>query len=92
MDPKFESNMTGLMAEWLDSLKTGLPGYVPNVRANTRLEPAIVSRNYFLVSHGMEAIVYEIGDNTTRDFIKKKGKVGADEMMRLLIERKKRGN
>lgn len=89
MDPKFESNMTGLMADWLDSLKAGLPGYTPNIRANARLEPAIVSRNYFLASHGMEAIVYEIGDNTTRDFIKKKSKVGADQMMRLLIGRKK---
>jgi len=92
MDPKFESNMTGVMAEWIESLKTGLPGYVPNVRANARLEPAIVSRNYFLASHGMEAIVYEIGDNTIREFIRKKGKVGADQMMRLLIERKRNGN
>jgi cytosolic carboxypeptidase protein 6 len=89
MAPGFNSHMPGLMEEWLDSLKAGLPGYNPNIRPNSRLEPAIVSRNYFLASHGMEAIVYEIGDNTTRDFIKKKGKVGADQLMRLLMERKK---
>lgn len=89
MAPGFDSHMPGLMEEWLDSLKAGLPGYNPNIRPNSRLEPAIVSRNYFLASHGMEAIVYEIGDNTTRDFIKKKGKVGADQLMRLLMERKK---
>jgi hypothetical protein len=33
----------------------------------------------------MEAIVFEIGDNTPRDFIRRKGEVAAVEMMRLLI-------
>jgi hypothetical protein len=37
----------------------------------------------------MEAIVFEIGDNTPRDFIKKKGRVGAEEIMKLLIARTK---
>ena len=34
----------------------------------------------------MEAIVYEIGDNTPRDFIRKKGEVAAVELMKLLSE------
>jgi hypothetical protein len=88
MDRKFESNMTGLVHQWLDGIKASIPGYNPNIQANARLEPAIVSRNYFLNSHGMEAIVFEIGDNTPREFIKKKGSVGANELMRLLISRK----
>ena len=88
MDKKFESNMTGLVHQWLDSIKAAIPGYSPNIQANERREPAIVSRNYFLNSHGMEAIVFEIGDNTSRDFIKKKGSVGANELMKLLISRR----
>jgi hypothetical protein len=37
----------------------------------------------------MEAIVFEIGDNTPRDFIHKKGEVGAIELMKLLTVRMK---
>jgi hypothetical protein len=35
----------------------------------------------------MEAIVFEIGDNTPRKFIRKKGKVGAEELMKLMLRR-----
>jgi hypothetical protein len=84
MDRKFQSSAPGLIYEWLDAIKTSIPGYEPNIRPTENLDPAIVSRNYFFKSHGMEAIVFEIGDNTSRDFIRKKGEVGAIELMRLL--------
>ncbi len=84
MDRKFQSSAPGLIYEWLDAIKTSIPGYEPNIRPTENLDPAIVSRNYFFKNHGMEAIVFEIGDNTSRDFIRKKGEVGAIELMRLL--------
>ena len=87
MDRKFTGRMPGLVWDWLDGLKKALPGYEPNIDPNDRLEPTMVSRNYFLKAHGMEAIVYEIGDNTERDFIEKKGEAGARELMRLLLAR-----
>ncbi|NNF01019.1 MAG: hypothetical protein HKN25_18525 [Pyrinomonadaceae bacterium] len=87
MDKSFKGNMPDLVYDWMESIKKAIPKYEPNIRPNTRPKPAIVSRNYFYFSHGMEAIVFEIGDNTPRKFIKKKGKVGAVELMKLMLAR-----
>ncbi len=78
------TNMPNLVWNWLENIKKAIPNYEPNIQANAKLEPTVVSRNYFLKAHKMEAIVFEIGDNTPRDFIKKKGEVGAVELMKLL--------
>ncbi len=48
---------------------------------------APVSKNWFFKQFGAEAIVYEIGDDTPRDFIRQKGTISAVEMMKLLIFR-----
>ncbi len=82
-----DGNMPNLVHDWLENIRKEIKGYKPNIEPNRRLEPAIVSRNYFLRSHGMEAIVFEIGDNTPRKFIRKKGRVGAKELMKLMTER-----
>ena len=87
MEKEFTGNMPNLVWDWLENIKKNIPNYEPNIRANKKPEPAIVSRNYFFISHGMEAIVFEIGDNTSRKFIKKKGKVGAVELMKLMLAR-----
>ena len=87
MDKSFKGNMPDLVYDWMDSIKKAIPNYEPDIRPNTRPKPAIVSRNYFYFSHGMEAIVFEIGDNTPRKFIKKKGRVGAVELMKLMLQR-----
>jgi hypothetical protein len=88
MDKKFsDSNMPNLVWDWLDAIKKAIPKYEPNIRPNDKLEPTIVSRNYFLKEHRMEAIVFEIGDNTPRDFIRKKGETGARELMKLMLAR-----
>ena len=90
MDKKFnETNMPNLVWNWLENIKKSIPNYEPNIQANARLEPTSVSRNYFLKAHNMEAIVFEIGDNTPRDFIKKKGEVGAVELMKLMMAKEK---
>lgn len=85
-----DTNMPNLVWNWLDAIKKAIPNYAPNIQANARLEPTIVSRNYFLKAHKMEAIVFEIGDNTPRDFIKKKGEVGAIELMKLMMANEKK--
>ena len=46
----------------------------------------MVSRTYFFVEHDMPAIVFELGDNTPRDFLKEKGQVAAEELMKLLLK------
>lgn len=85
MERGISGSMPNLVWSWLDQIQKKIPNYKPNIQPNKRLEPTMVSRNYFLKAHQMEAIVFEIGDNTPRKFIKKKGKVGAVELMRLLI-------
>jgi len=89
MTRRHEGNSPGLVQDWLTNIQALLPGYQPVIQAQDNPLPARVSRNYFLTVHNMEAIVFEIGDNTPRDFIKKKGRVGADEIMKLLIARTK---
>ncbi len=84
-----DTNSPGLTWNWLDAIKKSIPKYEPNIRPNDKLEPTIVSRNYFMKAHKMEAIVFEIGDNTPRDFIKEKGRVGAEELMKLLLASQK---
>jgi hypothetical protein len=85
----YKGNMPGLVPEWLDNVKKEIPGYNPNISPSDKMEPAIISRNYFYVSHGMEALVYEIGDNTDRDFIILKGQTSAIELMRLMLSKLK---
>jgi hypothetical protein len=87
LDPKFKGNMPGLVPEWLDKIQQAIPHYKPVIQPSDRLEPTTVSRNYFLKEHGMEAIVFEIGDNTPRDVITEKGKVGATELMKLILSK-----
>lgn len=87
MTRKHEGILPGLVQDWLSNIQAAIPGYTPNIQANDQPYPAIVSRNYFLTAHQMEALVFEIGDNTPRDFIKRKGRVGAEEIMKLLLAR-----
>ncbi|WP_235296312.1 M14 family metallopeptidase [Portibacter marinus] len=46
-----------------------------------------VSKGWFIVQFGAEAVTYEVGDETPRDFIDRKARVSAQEMMKLLIMR-----
>jgi len=43
-----------------------------------------ISKGWFFKQFGAEGIVYEIGDSTPRDFIKRKGEVSAVSMMDIL--------
>ncbi|MDT0607343.1 M14 family metallopeptidase [Croceitalea rosinachiae] len=73
-----------LIFDWIESIGNRLPQKKTNVKASKELSPTMVSRTYFFVNHGMPAVVFELGDNTARPFLKEKGKVAAEELMRLL--------
>lgn len=87
VDKKFKGNMPGLVPDWLDAIKNETPGYNPNIRPSDQLEPTAVSRNYFFKQYGAESLVFEIGDTTDRTFIKEKGRIGAEKLMQLLLDR-----
>jgi len=73
-----------IVFDWINNITNRLPQKHTNVKPSTAIKPTMVSRNYFYVNHGMPAIVFELGDNTPRDFLKEKGKVAAEELMDLL--------
>lgn len=75
-----------IVYDWIEGITTRLPQKQTNVRPSKSITPTMVSRNYFYVEHKMPAIVFELGDNTPRDFLREKGKVAAEELMRLLME------
>lgn len=89
VDPELKGNMPHLVYDWLDELKKQINGYDPNIKPNKDIKPTTVSRNYFFVAHGAEALVFEIGDNTPRDFIKEKGRVSANILMKMMLNRLK---
>ncbi|KPM33196.1 Peptidase M14 carboxypeptidase A [Croceitalea dokdonensis DOKDO 023] len=74
-----------IVFDWIAAIGERLPQKKTNVKASKDLDPTMVSRTYFFVAHGMPAIVFELGDNTPRPFLNEKGKVAAQELMRLLM-------
>lgn len=75
-----------IVYDWIAQIANRLPNESANVRPSTNsLYPTMVSRNYFYTAYGMPAIVFELGDNTPRDFLKEKGRVAAEELMGLLV-------
>lgn len=78
-----------LIFDWITSIEDRLPQKKANVSASKKLFPTMTSRNHFFAAYEMPAIVFELGDNTPRDFLKEKGKVAAEELMRLLLEQQK---
>ncbi|MEJ2585409.1 MAG: M14 family metallopeptidase [Robiginitalea sp.] len=85
-----DSTVTGgegkIVYDWIQGITERLPQKKTNISTSDRLTPTMVSRNHFFAAHGMPAIVFELGDNTPRDFLREKGKVAAEELMRLLME------
>ena len=75
-----------IVFDWIDGISNRLPQKDTNIKPSDKINPTMVSRNYFYVNHGMPAIVFELGDTTPRDFLKEKGKVAAEELMRLLMD------
>ena len=85
-----DSTLTGargkIVFDWIRRISARLPQKKTNISTSDRLHPTMTSRNHFFAAHGMPAIVFELGDNTPRDFLKEKGRVAAEELMRLLME------
>jgi len=82
-DDTVKSTIQGFSREWIENIFDRLPedeGIISPFAVNSP-----VSKNWFYSQFKAEGITYEIGDATPRDLIKKKGQVGAQEMMKLLL-------
>lgn len=88
INPEKKGNMPGLVPAMIKAMGQEIDGYEPNIRPNTDDEPRISSLSYFFYQLGAEALTYEIGDDTSREFIKRKGELTALKMMELMLNDK----
>lgn len=84
IDPGQEGNMPGLVPELISSTGKELKNYEPNVRPSPGTGKRVTSTSYFFYNFGAEALTYEIGDNTPRDFVRRKGELTAEKLMKLM--------
>lgn len=73
--------------DWIENISTKLEVDSPMVSPSVHLRPTMVSRNYFYHDHDIPSIVFELGDNTKRDFLDQKGRVAAEELMKILLKK-----
>ena len=85
-DPSLKGNAPGLVPKMIEESTNDLVGYVPNIRPSTGDSPSINSTSYFFDAFGAESLTYENGDNTPRDFLRKKSSASAQKLMELLLD------
>ena len=81
-DDSVERKLPGFTKEWLSQIEKELELVDINEQPSGLNQP--ISKGWFFKQFGAEGIVYEIGDSTPRDFIKRKGEVSAVSMMDIL--------
>ena len=80
------SSIHGFKDIWVQGLKDAIPGHDPFDDPYDLNSP--ISKWWFYLEFGGEGITYEVGDETDREFVRKKAKIAAIEMMKLLVLRK----
>lgn len=85
INPELQGNWPGLVPQMITNMAADL-GLEPNIRPNDVDSITINSSRYFFSEFGAESLTYEIGDNTPRDLLKRKGEVSAIKLMELLLE------
>jgi murein tripeptide amidase MpaA len=78
------SNCPGFTSHWLAAIQQAIPGFKPNIKPSGN--GSDVSKSWFSRVLQAEAITYEVGDNTSREQLKQKGRVAAEEMMKILVK------
>jgi len=89
VDPQIKGIFPGLVTNWLEQTKEKIPGYVLNVKPLYKGGETYTAFSYLSKTYGAESLVYEIGDRTSRTFIKSKGEISAQLLMELLLKRLK---
>lgn len=89
INPNKKGNMPGLVPDMINAMGGEINNYEPNIRPNNDDNPKISSLSYFFYQLGAEALTFEVGDNTPREFIKLKGKLSAIKMMELMLKASK---
>jgi cytosolic carboxypeptidase protein 6 len=79
------TNMDGLIKQWFAELEKAIPNYKVNARPS-KITPGVISKAFFNREFNAEALVYEVGDNTPRDFTALKSKTAGEKLMLLALE------
>lgn len=87
LDSSVVSKEALFIYDWIEQIANTLSVDHPNIKPSKHLSPTMVSRNFFYKTHNIPSIVFELGDNTKRDFLKRKGKIAAEELMTILLEK-----
>lgn len=75
------SNFPGLTRQWVNNFQEELG---VKLKVSPSSDTRNLSKNWFLRELKADGIIYEVGDDTPRDLIKKKGEVAAEVMMEIL--------
>jgi cytosolic carboxypeptidase protein 6 len=79
------TNMDGLITKWFTELEQAIPDYKVNARGS-KITPGVISKAFFNREFNAEALVYEVGDNTSRSFTALKSRTAAEKLMLLALE------
>jgi len=85
MSPELKGNMPGLVPNMIKAMATELD-LDPNIKPGEIQKVSINSSRYFFQKFGAESLTYELGDNTPRDLLRRKGEVSAIELMELMLK------
>ncbi len=80
------TNMDGLINRWFDEFEKTIPNYKVNARPSKVQLNSVISKAFFNREFNAEALVYEVGDNTSRDFTALKSRTAAEKLMALALE------
>lgn len=75
---------THFSEHWLDALAERMPDY--NLEQDLDTESHPYSKDWVHETMKIPAVIYEVGDETDRDLIRRVAVTAAEEMMRLLLE------
>ena len=81
--PNRHSMITPFKDVWIEAMEQN--NYGPNEEAYDLSSP--MTKGWFYMAFGAEAIIYEVGDETDRAFLRDKATFAANEMMKLLVLR-----
>ncbi len=87
MNTELKGNMPGLVPKVINAVGEGIPGYKPNIKPNSINAPEISSSTSIFHEFGAEAVTYEVGDNTSRDFVKLKSELTAKKLMEIMLKK-----
>lgn len=85
IDTTQHGNFPGLIPTMIEQMALDLE-LDPNIRSSAADSSYVTSSKYFFYEFGAEALTYEIGDNTPRELLKRKGEVSALKLMELLLK------